>query len=163
MFSGWANAFASHYSASKFSHDYNQKIKHVNSSVKHWYIKLISRINNAIEHRCGIKILNISRPVAMEMAKFQNDFVVMTTTLEPKCFQIVYKAAKGGAKWQLLFLKQVTRYKFRIPDILSRCFKKKTSVNSFFTNTDGTSFYKAPAFVVSSIVHIALNLGSQHL
>lgn len=96
----------------------------------------------------------------MEMAKFQNDFVVMTTTLEPKCFQIVYKAAKGGAKWQLLFLKQVTRYKFRIPDTLSRCFKKKMSINSFFTNTDGIYFYKAPAFVVSNIVHIALNLGS---
>lgn len=130
----------------------------MNSSLKHWYIKLISRINNAIKHWGCIKILNVCKPVAMEMAKFQYDYLVVTTTLEPKCFQVVYKAAKREVKMPIAILE--TSYKFKIPDILSRCFKKKTSISSFCTNTYGfwLFFYRAPAFVVSSIVHIALNL-----
>lgn len=40
----------------------------------------------------------------MEMAKFQNDFPVMTTTLEPKGFQVVYKAAKRGRKMAIAIL-----------------------------------------------------------
>lgn len=71
----------------------------------------------------------------MEMAKFQYDYLVVTTTLEPKCFQVVYKAAKREVKMPIAILE--TSYKFKIPDILSRCFKKKTSISSFCTNTYG--------------------------
>lgn len=50
----------------------------------------------------------------MEMAKFQNDFVVMTTTLKPKCFQVVYKAAKRGAKMAIAILE--TSYEIQVQD-----------------------------------------------
>lgn len=50
----------------------------------------------------------------MEMAKFQNDFVVITTILEPKCFQVVYKASKRGAKMAIAIPE--TSYKIQVQD-----------------------------------------------